>query len=119
MSSTSSAINIRASTSGTNGGSSGHGNLILRKQLMELRKRPVDGFSAGLVDDDNLLEWDIMIIGCVVFLLGPGYQTPEYSTQNKPVRHRPADTLYEGAFLKARLTFPEVCSPAILTLRTI
>lgn len=49
---------------------------------MELRKRPVDGFSAGLVDDDNLLEWEIMIMG-------------------------PADTLYEGAFLKARLSFPE------------
>jgi ubiquitin-protein ligase len=32
----------------------------------ELRKRPVDGFSAGLVDDDNLMEWDIMIIGYVI-----------------------------------------------------
>lgn len=32
----------------------------------ELRKHPVDGFSAGLVDDDNLLEWEIMIMGCVV-----------------------------------------------------
>lgn len=30
---------------------------------IELRKRPVDGFSAGLVDDDNLLEWEIMIMG--------------------------------------------------------
>lgn len=33
-------------------------------RCIELRKRPVDGFSAGLVDDDNLLEWDIMIMGC-------------------------------------------------------
>lgn len=49
---------------------------------MELRKKPVDGFSAGLVDDDNLLEWEIMIMG-------------------------PPDTLYEGGFLKARLSFPE------------
>lgn len=31
--------------------------------VAELRKHPVDGFSAGLVDDDNLLEWDIMIMG--------------------------------------------------------
>lgn len=34
----------------------------------ELRKHPVDGFSAGLVDDDNLLEWDIMIMGCGDFV---------------------------------------------------
>jgi len=48
---------------------------------MDLKKHPVDGFSAGLVDDNNLLEWDVMIIG-------------------------PADTLYEGGFFKARLSFP-------------
>lgn len=56
-------------------------SLILRKQLMELQKHPVDGFSAGLVDDDNMLEWDIVIMG-------------------------PVDTLWEGAILKARLIFP-------------
>ena len=58
--------------------------LILRRQLAELTKRPVEGFSAGgrlctfdhlrgsdpclcqgLVDDDNLYEWEIMIIGFV------------------------------------------------------
>ena len=37
--------------------------LLLKKQLVELRKNPVDGFSAGLKDDSNLFEWDIMIIG--------------------------------------------------------
>ncbi|WVR04224.1 hypothetical protein IAU60_001224 [Kwoniella sp. DSM 27419] len=56
-------------------------SLILRKQLLDLQKNPVDGFSAGLVDDDNILEWQIVIMG-------------------------PADTLYEGAILKARLIFP-------------
>ncbi|WWC58942.1 uncharacterized protein I303_101487 [Kwoniella dejecticola CBS 10117] len=56
-------------------------SLILRKQLLDLQKSPVDGFSAGLVDDDNILEWQIVIMG-------------------------PADTLYEGAILKARLIFP-------------
>jgi len=56
-------------------------NLILKRQLLELQKRPVEGFSAGLVDDDNLLEWEIILIG-------------------------PADTLYEGGFFKARLDFP-------------
>lgn len=29
----------------------------------ELQKRPVDGFSAGLVDDENILEWQIVIMG--------------------------------------------------------
>ncbi|KAF5345802.1 hypothetical protein D9756_010882 [Leucocoprinus leucothites] len=56
--------------------------LTLRRQLQELKKKPVEGFSAGLVDDNNLYEWEIMIIG-------------------------PADTLYEGGFFRARLTFPE------------
>ncbi|RXK39855.1 ubiquitin-conjugating enzyme E2 G1 [Tremella mesenterica] len=56
-------------------------SLILRKQLLDFQKNPVDGFSAGLVDESNMLEWQIVIIG-------------------------PADTLYEGAILKARLIFP-------------
>ncbi|RUS19547.1 ubiquitin-conjugating enzyme/RWD-like protein [Endogone sp. FLAS-F59071] len=55
--------------------------LLLRKQLRELTKNPVEGFSAGLVDDDNIFEWEIMIIG-------------------------PPDTLYEGGFFKALMTFP-------------
>ncbi|EAU87530.2 ubiquitin conjugating enzyme [Coprinopsis cinerea okayama7 len=55
--------------------------LLLRRQLAELTKRPVEGFSAGLVDENNLYEWEIMIIG-------------------------PNDTLYEGGFLRARLSFP-------------
>lgn len=42
--------------------------------LTELTKRPVEGFSAGLVDDDNIYEWEVMIIG-------------------------PPDTLYEGAWV--------------------
>lgn len=39
--------------------------------LSELKKHPVEGFSAGLVDDGDIYKWDIMIIG-------------------------PSDTLYEG-----------------------
>ncbi|BEI94494.1 uncharacterized protein CcaverHIS019_0700660 [Cutaneotrichosporon cavernicola] len=56
-------------------------SLLLRRQLRDLQRNPVDGFSAGLVDDDNILEWSIVIMG-------------------------PTDTLYEGAILKARLIFP-------------
>ncbi|KAF8486991.1 ubiquitin-conjugating enzyme [Russula ochroleuca] len=55
--------------------------LLLRRQLTEITKHPLEGFSAGLVDESNLYEWDVMIIG-------------------------PPDTLYEGGFFKARLTFP-------------
>ena len=29
----------------------------------ELNKHPVEGFSAGLVDDSNFYEWDILIMG--------------------------------------------------------
>lgn len=59
-----------------------HAVLLLRKQLKELTKNPVDGFSAGLVDDSNIFEWQVTIIG-------------------------PPDTLYEGGFFNARLTFPK------------
>ncbi|KAI8074056.1 ubiquitin-conjugating enzyme/RWD-like protein [Gongronella butleri] len=56
-------------------------SLLLRRQLLEVSKRPVEGFSAGLASDDNLFEWDLMVIGA-----------PE--------------TLYEGGFFKAKMTFP-------------
>ena len=29
----------------------------------ELLRRPVDGFSAGLVDDSNIYEWQVTIMG--------------------------------------------------------
>jgi len=29
----------------------------------DLAKHPVDGFSAGLVDDINVFEWQVTIIG--------------------------------------------------------
>lgn len=34
--------------------------LVLGSDLM---KNPVDGFSAGLVDDSNVFEWNVTIIG--------------------------------------------------------
>jgi hypothetical protein len=39
------------------------GTLLLKKQLAELQKNPVDGFSAGLVDDNDIYKWEVMIIG--------------------------------------------------------
>ncbi|KAG0463756.1 hypothetical protein HPP92_019825 [Vanilla planifolia] len=50
-------------------------SLLLQKQLKDLNKNPVDGFSAGLVDDSNIFEWSVTIIG-------------------------PPDTLYEFDYIK-------------------
>jgi len=71
----------KPSTPSNANASSSNSTLLLRRQLQELTKRPVEGFSAGLVDDGNLYEWEVLLIG-------------------------PADTMYEGGFFKARLTFP-------------
>ncbi|KAL9653827.1 hypothetical protein ABK040_012888 [Willaertia magna] len=56
--------------------------LRLSKELKELQKNPVEGFSAGLVDESNLYEWEIIIVG-------------------------PPETLYEGGMFRAVMTFPE------------
>jgi ubiquitin-conjugating enzyme E2 G1 len=56
--------------------------LLLRKQLAELNKNPVEGFSAGLIDDNDIYRWEVLIIG-------------------------PPDTLYEGGFFKCHLYFPK------------
>ena len=31
--------------------------------MLELQKKPVDGFSAGLVDDDDIYKWEVLIMG--------------------------------------------------------
>ena len=30
---------------------------------IELQKNPVEGFSAGLVDDEDIYKWEVIIIG--------------------------------------------------------
>ncbi|XP_052046417.1 uncharacterized protein LOC127690897 isoform X1 [Apodemus sylvaticus] len=52
------------------------------QSLAELNKNPVGGFSAGLIDDNDLYLWKVLIIG-------------------------PPDTLYEGGVFKAYLIFPK------------
>lgn len=54
---------------------------MLMKQLKDLNKNPVDGFSAGLTNESNPFEWEIMIIGV-------------------------PDTPYEGGFFNAIMNFP-------------
>ncbi|XP_010534488.1 PREDICTED: ubiquitin-conjugating enzyme E2 14 isoform X2 [Tarenaya hassleriana] len=56
--------------------------LLLQRQLKDLCKKPVDGFSAGLVDENNVFQWSVSIMG-------------------------PPDTLYEGGFFSALMKFPE------------
>jgi len=57
-------------------------SLLLKKQLNDLKKHPVEGFSAGLANDDDIYTWEVLIIG-------------------------PPDTLYEGGFFKCHLSFPK------------
>ena len=34
--------------------------LLLKKQLAELNKNPVEGFSAGLIDDNDIFRWEVL-----------------------------------------------------------
>lgn len=56
--------------------------LLLTKQLKDLNKNPVEGFSAGLKNDDDPFVWEVMIMG-------------------------PPETPYEGGFFNAEMTFPK------------
>lgn len=58
-----------------------YGAELLRRQLADLAKNPIDLVSVGLTDDSNVYDWEILIMG-------------------------PDGTLYEGGFFKARLVFP-------------
>ena len=51
-----------------------------RQNAQELSKNPVDGFSAELLDDNDIFKWEVLIIG-------------------------PPDTLFEGGLFKAHLYF--------------
>ena len=55
---------------------------ILKKQLQECMRQTDLGFSVGLIDENDIYKWTICFTG-------------------------PEDTIYEGGFFKAILTFPE------------
>ena len=55
---------------------------LLQKQFRELNKSNDLGVSVGLVNDDNLYNWSVVIFG-------------------------PPDTIFEGGYFKAILSFPE------------
>jgi len=70
------------------------GKVLLAKQLKELEKQS-DGFSVGLLDDDNLYEWQVIVEG-------------------------PTNTLYEGGYFQAKLEFPPEFpnKPPVMTFTT-
>lgn len=62
--------------------SANYGAILLRNQLKDLTKNPVDGFSVGLADDSNIYEWQCMMEG-------------------------PSGTDYEGGYFPCTLSFPK------------
>jgi ubiquitin-conjugating enzyme E2 G1 len=59
-----------------------YGAILLRNQLREILKNPIDGFSIGLEDDSNIYEWRIMMEG-------------------------PEGTSFEGGYFPLQLSFPQ------------
>ena len=55
---------------------------LLKKQLRDINKSSDIGFSAGLIDENDIYKWSVIFNG-------------------------PEDTIFEGGFFKAILTFPE------------
>lgn len=55
--------------------------MLLQRQLADLVKHPVDGFSAGLTEEEDIFKWEIMIMGS-------------------------EGTMYEGGMFRTLLTFP-------------
>jgi len=40
-----------------------YGAELLRRQLAEFNKNPIDLVSVGLKDDSNIYEWELLIMG--------------------------------------------------------
>ena len=55
-------------------------SVILQRQYKNLLKNPVDGFFAGM-DEQNIYKWDVVLMG-------------------------PINTIYEGGMFKGVITFP-------------
>ena len=39
------------------------GKQLLKKQLADLNKNPVEGFSAGLINDSDFFKWEVSSMG--------------------------------------------------------
>jgi len=36
---------------------------VILLSYAELQKKPVEGFSAGLIDDDDIYQWEVLVMG--------------------------------------------------------
>ncbi|XP_004970523.1 ubiquitin-conjugating enzyme E2 7 isoform X1 [Setaria italica] len=73
-------------------------SLLLQKQLRDLAKHPVDGFSAGLVDDSNVFEWQVTIIGPPDTL---------YTVLYWPNGLASSGAISDGGYFNAIMSFPQ------------
>ena len=99
-------------------------SLLLQKQLKELQRHPVEGFSAGL-KDDNIFHWEVcccvVFVCCVVLCLcvvlcmqsfwltgGGRHLLTGPLAGFLQVMIMPQDgSLYSGGMFRAELMFPE------------
>lgn len=83
--------------------------LLLQKQLKELQKDPVEGFSAGL-NDDNIYHWEVVIhvVSFNIIFSDELISLPVLLPSTFKVMIMPTEgSLFEGAIFIAELTFPE------------
>jgi ubiquitin-protein ligase len=45
------------------------GKQLLKKQLADLNKNPVEGFSAGLINDSDFFKWEVRTFKGSIYLL--------------------------------------------------
>jgi len=70
-------------------------HIFIQSHCQELVRNPPDGVSVGLGEEENIFNWELMIIG-------------------------PPETLYEGGFFNCKLEFPSDFpnSPPVMTFLT-
>ena len=74
--------------------------LLLIKQLREFNRHPVEGISAGLVDESNPYAWNVILVG-------PADTLYEGKSIESILEKLNISLFYLGGFFKARLDFPK------------
>ena len=74
---------------------SSYNSLQLARELKNLKEDPLEGVKVKLINEDNLFQWEVVLFG-------------------------PPETLFKGAYIKARMKFPAdyPSSPPTLTFTT-
>ena len=73
--------------------------LLLLKQLRELNRHPVEGISAGLIDESNPYAWNVILVGPT--------DTLYEGLNGRDWMEKKFSIFYLGGFFKARLDFPK------------